>query len=670
MKLNTTHLCFSAALAALSFVATATAQQTLSTSAEPAWRIARGVEVMENLGSRLPGVAQLHGVSTNELQTLICRDKSIATDKDANLFYACPPPSTGTRITRTFDTGAAATTGTTTTTSSATLYPAEQTFLLHSRPASTKKIYLDFTGHTTIGTSWNASYTAGAAFTTPAFDLDGNTATAFTTAELARIQLIWTRVVEDYVAFDVDVTTEEPSLDGLSRTNSADTTYGIRVCIGGNSTDWFKASAGGIAYIGSFKWNSDTPCYVFAKQLSSNEKYLADAASHEVGHTLGLYHDGVLASATTTATEYYQGQGNWAPIMGTGYSKSITQWSKGEYANANNTQDDLAVMQTYGVALRADDHGNTTVNATTLTGTSPTASGVISTRTDADVFKFSTGAGSISFNAATAAPDADLDIQLAIYDGAGNLVTSANTTSLSCTLTATLAAGTYYLAVDGVGASDSTTSYSDYASIGQYFLTGSLIVQTNKAPIVAAAASVLTGTAPFSVTFSSAGTYDTDGSISSYNWDFGDSSAQATVATPAYVYTTPGTYTASLVAFDNGGLSASATVTIVVTAPAVSVAKIAMIAKASNGSSNALATVTVKSSTGAAVAGVKVSGTWSGIMGGSFTFTTNSLGQVTFLAPRVSSIGTATFTVTNATATDYSYAAEQNVETSKSIAVK
>ena len=36
------------------------------------------------------------------------------------------------------------------------LVPVDQTFFLHSRPSATKKIYLDFTGHTTTGTSWVA----------------------------------------------------------------------------------------------------------------------------------------------------------------------------------------------------------------------------------------------------------------------------------------------------------------------------------------------------------------------------------------------------------------------------------------------------------------------------------------------------------------------------------
>src|SRR5207249_904895 len=108
-------------------------------------------------------------------------------------------------------------------------------------------------------------------------------------------------------------------------------------------------------------------------------KYIAEAVSHEVGHTLGLNHDG------TSTVGYYSGQGNWAPIMGVGYYHEVTQWSKGEYADANNTQDDLAIIQGY-ISYRADDHGNTIGTATPLTGPDISASGVIEKSTDVDMW--------------------------------------------------------------------------------------------------------------------------------------------------------------------------------------------------------------------------------------------------------------------------------------------
>lgn len=56
------------------------------------------------------------------------------------------------------------------------------------------------------------------------------------------------------------------------------------------------------------------------------------------------------------------------------------------------------------------------------------------------------------------------------------------------------------------------------------------------------------------VTFTSIGSKDTDGDIVSTLWDFGDDS-QSTDANPTHVYTTAGSYTASLTVTDNDGAS-------------------------------------------------------------------------------------------------------------------
>jgi PKD repeat protein len=66
---------------------------------------------------------------------------------------------------------------------------------------------------------------------------------------------------------------------------------------------------------------------------------------------------------------------------------------------------------------------------------------------------------------------------------------------------------------------------------------------------------------PYNVNFSSAGTADPDGSIVSYNWDFGDGST-STDADPTHTYTAQGEYTATLTVADNKGGTASTTVTV------------------------------------------------------------------------------------------------------------
>lgn len=86
----------------------------------------------------------------------------------------------------------------------------------------------------------------------------------------------------------------------------------------------------------------------------------------------------------------------------------------------------------------------------------------------------------------------------------------------------------------------------------------------NVLPVAAASADVTTGEAPLTVTFSSAGSTDPDGTIASYSWDFGDSSAPSSDPDPVHVYAAAGEFTATLTVTDNHGATDSASVTITV----------------------------------------------------------------------------------------------------------
>ena len=68
------------------------------------------------------------------------------------------------------------------------------------------------------------------------------------------------------------------------------------------------------------------------------------------------------------------------------------------------------------------------------------------------------------------------------------------------------------------------------------------------------------------INFSSAGSNDSDGTISSYSWDFGDGGT-STDANPSYSYSAAGTYTATLTVTDDGGLTASDDATVTITDP-------------------------------------------------------------------------------------------------------
>jgi hypothetical protein len=434
-----------------------------------------GAAAIRALGPRLGELAALHQKTPQELAGALLADPDLGVDSGGRLFVVCdgPSPATVQRANRQNAVKSAIT-------APAPPFPVATTFQLHSRPTSTHKLFLDFDGYTTSNTGWN---TGIGDFTSTPFDLDGVPST-WSVTEYEAMQHVWQRMSEDYAGFDVDVTTEDPGVEALRRSNPSDQRYGVRVVF--SPTDaWIGANPpGGIAYIGSYTWDTDTPCFVFTANVANNEKFMADAGSHEGGHTLGLLHDG------TATLGYYAGQGNWGPIMGAPYDVPLTQWCIGDYTGANNQQDDVAVMNTFGVGL-ADDYGSTTATATALTNNSVTVNGVISNRADVDIFRIDTGNGAVKCTATPYEFGPNLDIQIDLLSSTGTVLATANPVTLDAALQQNVTSGTYYLRVDGVGAGDPlTTGYSDYGSLGYYKLDISF-----PTPVPPAAPTKLTATA-------------------------------------------------------------------------------------------------------------------------------------------------------------------------------
>src|SRR5207253_1980623 len=66
---------------------------------------------------------------------------------------------------------------------------------------------------------------------------------------------------------------------------------------------------------------------------------------------------------------------------------------------------------------------------------------------------------------------------------------------------------------------------------------------------------------PQNTVFSGSGSFDPDGSITSYSWNFGDG-GMGTGASPTHAYASAGTYTVTLTVTDNLGAQGSATATV------------------------------------------------------------------------------------------------------------
>jgi hypothetical protein len=354
---------------------------------------------------------------------------------------------------------------------SAAPYPYAETFALHSKPGAKRTIYLDFNGHVVSDSAWHESFALAEPTVAAPFDLDGEPG-SFTKAEKSRIQSIWQRVAEDYSPFNVDVTTEPPGLASLNRSGPADSVYGTRVVI--TDTPAF-CSCAGVAYLGAFDdiGQYRQPAWVFSNSLSDSAKMVAEAASHETGHNLGLFHDG------HGADPYYSGHDPWAPIMGSGYYQPVVQFSAGAYSGASQQQDDLEAITSNGLKKRGDDHANAKAGSTLVTFS---RSGIVTSAGDTDVFRFvapSDGEVSIVVKPAPVSPNLDVHLEgrsaswilVAKSAPVVNRVGNDETTGMDASFDLAVKEGKkYYLTVRGSGYATPATGYPRYGSLGQYTL--------------------------------------------------------------------------------------------------------------------------------------------------------------------------------------------------------
>ena len=428
-----------------------------------------GRAALRQLGGALDVAAQRNSLEPAELTTLLRTDRTAWLDSHGRLYYIEP------------EVPAAQRRAPSTSVSATPLAPLSDTFLLHSRPGATKVVHLDFDGATVSGTAWNSQDGVGTSH--PAWDPAGNGAT-FTDGEKTSIQQVWAIVAEDFAPWDVDVTTEDPGVAGIVRSSVADESYGTHALITPSDDAYFKicgGGCGGVAYVDVFdQVNSPyQPAWVFPQRTGDAAKSIAEATTHEVGHNLGLSHDG------TSGTSYYAGHSNWAPIMGSGL-KPVIQWSNGDYSNATSPdQDDLALItdtnpHTFagGLSLVADEAGSTVATAA---GSLPSSGAIITSRTDKDVFALGTCTGPVAVTASPAPVSPNLDISLDLLDAGGSVLDTDDPTSdfgdgstaggMGATVSITDGAGrSLFVRVDGVGTGSVDTGYDDYGSIGHYTL--------------------------------------------------------------------------------------------------------------------------------------------------------------------------------------------------------
>jgi hypothetical protein len=344
------------------------------------------------------------------------------------------------------------------------LTASSQVPVLNSYPSATPTIFLDFDGHTVSGTSWNVS---------------GPIYCGASGLNDAQITEVFNRVAEDYRPFTVNITTDS------TKYLSAPANRRMRVIITVTSS-WY-GSAGGVAFVNSFTWGDNTPCFVFSALLSYNQKNIAEASSHEAGHTLGLRHQSTYDASCVKTSEYNYGVGSgetsWAPIMGAGYSKNLTTWYDGPNSISCSTfQKDLDVITsaTNGITYRSDDNatGFSTAPMQTFTNNVFNNNGLIERNTDQDLFKFNIPSlklfqlSAVPFNVGSNNAGSNLDLKVSLYNSSQNLISiyTSNST-LNLIVDTSLNTGTYYFKIEGVG----STYAPSYGILGSYSVQGELI---------------------------------------------------------------------------------------------------------------------------------------------------------------------------------------------------
>lgn len=283
---------------------------------------------------------------------------------------------------------------------------------------------------------------------------------------------VWQSVSDQFSMYNLNVTTNKAVYDAAKASNVLRT--GV--------INFINQDGRSFAPLGSFGTTSAGTLY---RNPSSGFDYgygIGMTAAHEIGHQVGLSHDG-----GGTGGEYFEGIAafQWGPIMGNywmggSWANQLFTWSRGEYNTASNKEDDFAVISSENIPFMADDNPSGKPLVLRAGGEIHPSDnfGQIERNTDTDEFTFTlTANGTLDLKIDPIEYLRMLDVDASIVNSAGTVVARSN---LSVNRSAefkslSLPAGSYRVVIQGGAEGTPQNGFSKYSSLGWYAMQGKLV---------------------------------------------------------------------------------------------------------------------------------------------------------------------------------------------------